>query len=63
MANLSMKLLIYLAPRRSDLVRLGPDCIIEIGGQKFVRFIPQKTKRKSGIPVTIPLHTDIEIRI
>jgi len=63
MANLAMKLLIHVAPRRSDLVRLGPDCIVEIDGQKFVRFTPQKTKRKSGIPVTIPLREDLESAI
>lgn len=57
---LAMTLLIHAAPRRSDLVKLGPQHVINLKGDEFIRFQPQKTARKSGVVVTMPLHADLK---
>ena len=57
---LAMMLLVYTASRRSDLVKLGPSHVINLEGEEFIRFKPQKTARKSGIVVTLPLHADLK---
>lgn len=57
---LAMMLLIHTAPRRADLVKLGPLHVINLEGEEFIRFKPQKTARKSGVVVTLPLHADLK---
>ncbi len=59
-AYLAFMLLMHVAPRRSDLVKLGPSNIIERGGVKMVSFKPQKTARSSNIQVILPLHPELE---
>jgi integrase len=59
-AYLALMLLMHVAPRRSDLVKLGPSNIIERGGMKMVSFKPQKTARSSNIQVILPLHPELE---
>lgn len=59
-AYLAFMLLMHVAPRRSDLVKLGPPNIIERGGVKMVSFKPQKTTRSSNIQVILPLHPELE---
>jgi len=55
MAHLAMMLLIEVAPRRSDLVRLGPANLEKIDDQPHIRFTPQKSENKTAIPVTVPI--------
>lgn len=59
-AYLAMMILMHLAPRRSDLVKLGPSNIIDRSGMKIVSFEPQKTARSSNIEVVRPLHPELE---
>lgn len=59
-AYLAMMLLMHAAPRRSDLVKLGPSNIIERDGKKMICFKPQKTARSSNIEVILPLHPELE---
>ncbi len=54
-AHLAMMLLLTVAPRRSDLVKLGPANIVQIEGKPHIKFTPQKTEHKSAIPVTVPI--------
>jgi len=56
-AHLAMMLLMRVAPRISDLVRLGPKHIIEIGGERYLQFKPQKTK---SVTVTVPITADLQ---
>lgn len=58
-AHLAMMLLLELAPRWADIVQLGPRHIVRIDGIPYIRFVPQKTEHKSGIPVTIPMSDDL----
>ena len=58
-AYLTMMLLMHAAPRRADLVRIGPSNIITIGGVEHLKFVPQKTERHSAIPVTIPIQPQL----
>ncbi len=58
-AHLAMMLLLEIAPRRADLVKLGPKNIVVIDGQHCLRFVPQKTVHKSAIPVTTPISVDL----
>lgn len=62
-AHLAMMLLLEIAPRRADLVKLGPKHIVVIDGQHCLRFVPQKTQHKSAIPVTTPISDDLTIAI
>lgn len=55
MAHLAMMLLIEVAPRRSDLVRLGPANLEKIEDQPCIKFTPQKSENKTAIPVTVPI--------
>lgn len=59
-AYLAMMLLMHVAPRRSDLVNLGPSNIIERDGRKMVSFKPQKTARSSNIEVILPVHPELD---
>ncbi|WP_299146048.1 tyrosine-type recombinase/integrase [uncultured Tateyamaria sp.] len=59
-AHLAMMLLLNAAPRRSDLVRLGPTNIIHIDGLPHLKFVPQKTEHTSAIPVTIPISDELQ---
>ena len=59
-AYLAFMVLMHVAPRRSDLVKLGQSNIIERGGVKMVSFKPQKTARSSNIQVILPLHPELE---
>jgi integrase len=54
-ANLAMMLLLEAAPRRADLVKLGPKNIVKTKGVTQLKFVPQKTEHKSAIPVTVPI--------
>lgn len=58
-AHLAMMLLLTVAPRRSDLVNLGPANIIRIEGKPHIKFTPQKTEHKSAIPVTVPISNQL----
>lgn len=58
-AHLAMMLLLEVAPRRADLVKLGPHHIVRIDGAPYIKFVPQKTKNKSAIAVTIPISNDL----
>lgn len=58
-AHLAMMLLLEVAPRRADLVKLGPKNIVVIDGQHCLQFVPQKTEHKSAIPVTLPISADL----
>ena len=58
-AYLAMMLLMHVAPRRSDLVNLGPANIIERGGKQLVWFKPQKTTQLSNVDVIVPLHPEL----
>jgi integrase len=60
---LAMMLLIHAAPRRADLVKLGPKNIVIEDGQEFIRFLPQKTARKGHVTVTMPFHPDLKAAI
>lgn len=60
---LAMMLLMHAAPRRADLVKLGPQHIITLNGEEFLQFKPQKTARKRGTTVTMPLHPDLKLAI
>ncbi|SFS20107.1 Site-specific recombinase XerD [Yoonia litorea] len=55
-AHLTMMLLMRVAPRISDLVKLGPKNIVEIGGVRYLHFKPQKTK---SVAVTVPMTADL----
>jgi integrase len=55
MAHLAMMLLIEVAPRRSDLVKLGPANIERIDDQPHIKFTPQKSENTTAIPVTVPI--------
>jgi integrase len=55
MAHLAMMLLIEVAPRRSNIVRLGPANLEKIEGQPHIQFTPQKSENKTAIPVTVPI--------
>ncbi|WP_425040569.1 tyrosine-type recombinase/integrase [Primorskyibacter sp. S187A] len=56
-AHLAMMLLMRVAPRISDLVKLGPKHIIEIDGERYLHFKPQKTKT---VDVTVPITADLQ---
>ncbi|UTS82238.1 tyrosine-type recombinase/integrase [Phaeobacter piscinae] len=58
-AHLAMRLLLEAAPRRADLVKLGPQNLIQVDDKMCLRFTPQKTQNKSAIPVTIPISDDL----
>lgn len=59
-----MMLLVHAAaPRRADLVKLGPQNIITLDGEVYIRFKPQKSARKRGTAVTTPLHPDLKSAI
>ena len=59
-AYLAMILLTEIAPRRADIVRLGPKNIVRIRNETYIKFTPQKTQNKSAIPVTIPLSQTLQ---
>lgn len=59
-AHLAMMLFIEIAPRRADIVRLGPKNIVRIRGETYIKFWPQKTQRTNPIPVSIPLSPELE---
>lgn len=54
-AYLAMMLLLGVAARRADIVKLGPKNLVMIDDALFLRFVPQKTEHKSAIPVTVPV--------
>lgn len=56
-AHLTMMLLMRVAPRISDLVKLGPKHIVEIDGHRYLHFKPQKTK---SVAVTVPITPDLQ---
>lgn len=58
-AHLAMMLLLEVAPRRADIVKLGPRHMVRIEGNTYLRFVPQKTEHKSAIPVTIPMSSKL----
>ncbi|WP_412553195.1 tyrosine-type recombinase/integrase [Shimia sp. MIT1388] len=55
MAHMAMTLLIHAAPRRADLAILGPSHIETIRGEEVLKFRPQKTRKKSGVSVIVPM--------
>lgn len=57
---LTMMLLIHASPRRADLVKLGPQHVHIENGEEVLRFVPQKTSRKSKVTITKPLHPDLK---
>ncbi|MBO9474016.1 tyrosine-type recombinase/integrase [Shimia sp. R10_1] len=54
-AHLAMMLLLEAAPRRADIVKLGPPHLEQDNGVTQLKFVPQKTENKSAIPVTVPI--------
>ncbi len=54
-ANLALKLLIVTACRRSDLVRLGPGNIENIGGKPYLAFMQEKMGFGERTKVVVPM--------
>jgi integrase len=57
--RLALNLLLYLGPRRSDVVHLGRQGIS--GGT--LRFMPRKTKKKAATIVEMPILPDLEVEL
>ena len=54
-ARLAFALLLYTGQRRSDVVRMAPDDVLD----GAIGVIPLKTKRTSGVKLRIPIHPEL----